>query len=29
MRDNDGEMITSFEVWIENGAIRFDWGVEY
>ena len=29
MRDNDGDKITSFEVWIENGVIRFDWGVEY
>ena len=29
MRDNDNERISNFEVWIENGVIRFDWGVEY
>ena len=29
IRDNDNDKITSFEVWIEDGAMRFDWGVEY
>ena len=29
IRDNDNDKITSFEVWIEDGVIRFDWGVEY
>ena len=29
MKDNDGDKIASFEVWFDDGSIRFDWGVEY
>ena len=29
MRDNDNDTITNFEVWVEDGAIHFDWGIEY
>ena len=28
MKDNDVDIITNFEVWVEGGAIRFDWSVE-
>ena len=29
MRDNDNDKITTFEVWVEDEVIRFDWAVEY
>lgn len=29
MKDNDNDKISSFEVWIEDGVIRFDWSVDY